>query len=64
MRMVEKRVAFMPTNQSAWERATAESRRPSFADSGNKFAKLARIDVFVMLVSQRRWSGNLRPVRV
>ena len=54
MRMVEKRVAFMPTNQSAWERATAESRRPSFADSGNKFAKLARIDVFVMLVSQRR----------
>ena len=59
MMMVEKRLAVMPTSQSAWERQIAASSRPCLAEAGSKWSKASAMAVFVMLASQRRWQGSL-----
>ena len=56
-RIVAARVAFMPTSQSASERARAASSSGSSWSPGRRTVKPSRIAVFVIELIQRRSTG-------
>ena len=61
--LLAARVRLRPTIQSDCERQMEEERRPAFSETSSRWSKDSLIAAGVMLVSHRRFSGNLAPAR-